>query len=70
MTRPMEEEDSSMRMETSMKGIGKMINLMGGVFTFTKMDQAIQDSGSKMFSMDMGSKNGMMGLRTKGKKVH
>ena len=69
MIRPMEEEDSSMPMETSIKEIGKMIGLMGGGFTFTKTDQVIQDSGSKMFSMDMGSKSGMTGLRMKGKKL-
>lgn len=69
MTRPMDGEGSSTPTVTSTRETGRTIKLMGEVSTSTRMDQAILDNGSKMFSMGTGSKSGMTDRPMKGKKV-
>ena len=53
MTKLMEEEDSSIKMEMSTKEIGKMIKHMGKEYISIKMVPAILGVGSKMLSMVM-----------------
>ena len=67
MIKPMVEEDFYMVMAMSTKAIGKMIKHMVKESISTRMVRVTLDSGSKIFNMDLVSKNGSTALLTKGK---
>jgi len=60
------EAGSFMETEMSTKENGKMIKRMAKEYTLKMMDQVTQVSGSKIFSMDLESRNGQTDLLTKG----
>ena len=66
MTEPMEEADSSMPMETSIKASGKMIRLMVKESILKMMVLVIQENGLKIYSMDLVSKDGLIVHPTRG----
>jgi hypothetical protein len=63
--KPMEWEDSFIRMGMSMKENGLVIKLMGLVFTLTWMEQSTLDSGRKTSSTDKEKRVGQMVQCTK-----
>jgi hypothetical protein len=65
-TRPMDEEDSYMAMETFTKANGKMTRLTVEESIQMQINQVIQDSGSKTSKMVMEYKSGSTVLHIKG----
>jgi hypothetical protein len=57
-------------MEMFIKDNGKMIKHMEKACIQIMINQAIQDNGFKIFSMDLAFKNGLMDLLIKGKNLN
>lgn len=66
ITKPTEEGDLSILMETFIKENGKMTKLTEKVFTIIMTDPVIMENGMKMFRKVLESKNGLMDLHMKG----